>query len=128
MTGTRLGRRPLFVAITVIAGTYDHGSLPAVYAFATIATNTNRNCCRCDCVHTFVLSKIYNQNIMKALIVIAALVALAFVFRVVELLTGRRIKSVGAKSNRLSGNMPKIDITNEAELKEALKYYKDLVD
>lgn len=65
---------------------------------------------------------------MKALIVILTCIALALVLKVVDLMTGRRIKSVGAKSNRLSGDMPKIDITNQAELEEALKYYKDLED
>ncbi len=65
---------------------------------------------------------------MKALIIILACIALALVLKVVDLYTSHRINSVGAKSNKLSGNMPKIDITNEAELKEALKYYKGLAD
>ncbi|MCQ2134551.1 MAG: hypothetical protein MJY88_06250 [Bacteroidales bacterium] len=65
---------------------------------------------------------------MKALIIILACIALALVLKVVDLMTSRKINSVGAKSNKLSGDMPKIDITNEAELKEALKYYKGLAD
>lgn len=65
---------------------------------------------------------------MKALIIILACIALALVLKVVDLYTSHKINSVGAKSNKLSGNMPKIDITNEAELKEALKYYKGLAD
>lgn len=65
---------------------------------------------------------------MKALFVILACIALALVLKVVDLLTSKRINSVGAKSNKLSGDMPKIDITNEKELKEALKYYKGLAD
>jgi len=65
---------------------------------------------------------------MKALFVILACIALALVLKVVDLLTSKRINSVGAKSNKLSGDMPKIDITNEEELKEALKYYKGLAD
>lgn len=65
---------------------------------------------------------------MKALIIILACIALALVLKVVDLMTSRKINSVGAKSNKLSGDMPKIDITNEAELKEALNYYKGLAD
>lgn len=65
---------------------------------------------------------------MKALIVILTCIAFALVLKVIDLMTSRKINSVGAKSNKLSGDMPKIDITNEAELKEALKYYKGLAD
>lgn len=65
---------------------------------------------------------------MKALIIIAACLALAFVFKAVEYFSSRKIKSVGAKSNKLSENIAKIDINDEKALKEALDYYKNLVD
>lgn len=119
--------------MAVIAGTYDHGTLLTAGAHAVIGKNIDRSYCRSDCMHTFAPSMLTNTNqliliIMKALIVILACIALALAIKVVDLLTGRRINSVGAKSNKLSSDMPKIDITNEAELKEALKYYKDLAD
>lgn len=66
---------------------------------------------------------------MKALIIIAACLALALVFRAADLLSNRRkIKSVGAKSNKASRDIPKININDEAELLGALEYYKDMVD
>ena len=65
---------------------------------------------------------------MKALIVIAALIVLAFVLRAVEYFTSSKIKSVGAKSNTKSKDMAKIDINDEKALKEALDYYKNLTD
>lgn len=66
---------------------------------------------------------------MKALIIILAAIALSLVLKAIDVFTSRkRINSVGAKSNGFSKNMPKIDITNEEELKEALKYYKDMAD
>lgn len=66
---------------------------------------------------------------MKALIIIATCIAFAFVLRVVEIITSRkRINSVGAKSNNLSKDMPRIDIRDEEQLNKALDYYKNLMD
>lgn len=66
---------------------------------------------------------------MKALIIIATCIAFAFVLKVIEVISNRQnIKSVGAKSNKESRNIPKIDITNPEELKKALEYYKGLPD
>jgi len=66
---------------------------------------------------------------MKAIIIILATIALSLVLRIVDVFTSRKnIKSVGAKANGLSKDMPKIDITNEEELKEALKFYKGMAD
>lgn len=66
---------------------------------------------------------------MKALIIILACIAFSLVFKAVDFYSSRKkINSVGAKSNSLSRDIPRIDITNEAELKEALKYYKGMAD
>lgn len=66
---------------------------------------------------------------MKALLIILGCIALALVLKIAELLSSRRrINSVGAKSNKWSADMPKVDITNEAELKKALESYKGLAD
>lgn len=66
---------------------------------------------------------------MKALIIIATCIAFAFVLRVVEIITSRkRINSVGAKSNNLSKDMPRIDIRDEEQLNKALDHYKNLMD
>ena len=66
---------------------------------------------------------------MKALIIIATCIAFAFVLRVVEVITSRkRINSVGAKSNNLSKDMPRIDIRDEEQLNKALDHYKNLMD
>ena len=47
-----------------------------------------------------------NINIMKALIIIAAMLVLVVVLKVLDALTSGRINSVGAKSNNLSRNAP----------------------
>lgn len=66
---------------------------------------------------------------MKALIIIASCIALAFLFKVIETFTSRkRINSVGAKSNNLSKDMPKIDIRDEKQLNNALEHYKNMID
>lgn len=65
---------------------------------------------------------------MKALIIISVCLALAVVFRAVEFFSTRKINSVGAKSNRNSGDIARFDIGDEKSLKEALDYYKDLAD
>jgi len=66
---------------------------------------------------------------MKAFLVIFVSIAFALVLKAVDYFTSRRnIKSVGAKSNKASREMPRIDITNDEELKKALDYYKDLPD
>lgn len=66
---------------------------------------------------------------MKALVIIIACVAVSLILKVISILTsGERMHSVGAKANSNSKNMPKIDVTNEAELRDALKYYNDMAD
>lgn len=66
---------------------------------------------------------------MKALIIIAACLVLALILKVVDILTSmKRINSVGARSNNLSKEMPKIDLNNPEEVKKAMEYYKDLID
>lgn len=67
--------------------------------------------------------------IMKALIIIASCIALSFLFKVIETFTSRkRINSVGAKSNNLSKDMPRIDIRDEKQLNKALDHYKNMID
>lgn len=66
---------------------------------------------------------------MKALFIIPGCIALALILKVMDILTSRKnIASVGAKSNKLYRNMPKIDITDEEQLRKALEYYKGLPD
>lgn len=71
---------------------------------------------------------IININIMKALIIIAAMLVLVVVLKVLDALTSGRINSVGAKSNSLSRNMPSIDINDPESIKAGIAYYKDLED
>ncbi len=66
---------------------------------------------------------------MKALIIIAAVIVLAFILRIADVLASRKvINSAGAKANLQSKNMVKLDINNEEDLKTALEYYKGLED
>jgi|GEM_PF-1741675 len=66
---------------------------------------------------------------MKAIIIIAACLAVAVALRVIEILSSRsRIRSVGAKSNRNSRNIATIDITDPMSIEEGLEHYKDLDD
>lgn len=66
---------------------------------------------------------------MKALIIIAACIALAFVLKLVETFSNlNNIPSVGAKSNRKSQNMARVDINDPESIKEAVEYYKDFMD
>lgn len=66
---------------------------------------------------------------MKALIIIACCIAFAFVLKMVDVFSNRQnIKSVGAKSNKESRNIPKVDISNPEEVKKAMEYYKGLTD
>lgn len=66
---------------------------------------------------------------MKALVIIAACIAFAFILKVIDTFSNHHnLKSVGAKSNKESRSIPKIDITNPDELKKALEYYKDQMD
>lgn len=66
---------------------------------------------------------------MKALLIIVGCIALALVLKMVDYFSSNHnIKSVGAKSNMASRNIPKIDITNEEELKKALEFYKGMED
>lgn len=66
---------------------------------------------------------------MKAFLIIIVSILFALVLKAIDYFTNREnIKSVGAKSNKESRDMPKIDITNEEELKKALEYYKGLPD
>lgn len=67
--------------------------------------------------------------LMKAFIVILTTILSAMVLKVADYFTNTRgIKSVGAKSNKESRNIPKIDITNQNDLKKALEYYKEMAD
>ncbi|MBS7273598.1 MAG: hypothetical protein Q4D10_08800 [Bacteroidales bacterium] len=66
---------------------------------------------------------------MKALFVIAVSIAAALILKFVEYVSSKRnMKSVGAKSNKASRNIPMVDVTDEKELKNALDFYKDLAD
>lgn len=66
---------------------------------------------------------------MEAIIVIAVTILFAFVLKALDYFSNRRnLKSVGAKSNAMSRNIPKVDITNPEELKNALDYYTDFPD
>ena len=64
---------------------------------------------------------------MKAIIITAS--ALALALKLVDVLTsGRRINSVGAKSNNLSKRMPSININDPVSVQEGIAHYKDLDD
>lgn len=66
---------------------------------------------------------------MKALLIILAVLAFSLVLRIIDIFTSRRkINSVGAKSNNISKDMPKVDITNEEDLKKALDHYRGMAD
>ena len=66
---------------------------------------------------------------MKALFIILGCIVLVLILKVIDLLTSRKnIASVGAKSNKLSRNTPKIDTTDEKQLREAIDYYKGFPD
>lgn len=66
---------------------------------------------------------------MKALTIIAACLILAVILKAIDTFTSiKRINSVGAKSNNLSKEMPRIDLSNPEEVKKAMEYYKGLID
>jgi len=66
---------------------------------------------------------------MKALIIIAACLALALVLKVMEMLISRKpINSVGAKANDKSMNIAKIDINDPESVAQAVEHYKHLDD
>lgn len=66
---------------------------------------------------------------MKALIIVAALIVVALVLKLVETFSSmNNIKSVGAKSNKNSQNIAKIDINDPESVKEAVEYYKQFID
>ena len=66
---------------------------------------------------------------MKAIIIILCCILFACVLKAIEFFSNRKnINSVGARSNRNSKDIARININDEKELKEALKYYKDLAD
>ena len=67
------------------------------------------------------------MNIMKALLITVACLVLALVLRVVDDF-GKRIKSVGAKSNEKSKNIATIDLSDSGSVIEGLSHYKDLLD
>lgn len=74
-------------------------------------------------------NKLTDINVMKALLIILAVLAFSLVLRIIDTFTSRRkINSVGAKSNSISKDMPKVDITNEEELKKALDHYRGMAD
>ena len=106
----------------------------------TIETYTSQGYCSYENVSTFALGTtnrkqnnkiltIKNSIIMKALFVIAVSIAAALILKFVEYVSSKRnMKSVGAKSNKASRNIPMVDVTDEKELKNALDFYKDLAD
>ena len=66
---------------------------------------------------------------MKAIIITASALALALALKMVDVLTsGKRINSVGAKSNNLSKRMPSININDPVSVQEGIAHYKDLDD
>ncbi|MBQ0043434.1 MAG: hypothetical protein KBT05_00250 [Bacteroidales bacterium] len=65
---------------------------------------------------------------MKAIIIIFACIILAFVLRVLEVLTSKPMKSVGARANRKSKTVATIDLNDPESIKQALAHYKDLDD
>jgi len=66
---------------------------------------------------------------MKAILIIVGCIALALCFRVVDYIFSRkRIRSVGAKSNKNSYGMATIDLSDPISVKEGLEHYKHLED
>jgi len=66
---------------------------------------------------------------MKALIITAAVLVLAMALKILDVLTsGKRINSVGAKSNNESKRMPRIDINDPVSVQEGIAHYKHLDD
>lgn len=66
---------------------------------------------------------------MKAIIIIAACLALAVVLRVADvMLSHKPIRSVGAKANDRSRGMARIDVNNPESIAEAVEHYKNLDD
>lgn len=66
---------------------------------------------------------------MKAIIIVLAGLMLAVVLKVVEIMVdSKRIKSVGAKSNNKSMNIPTIDLNDPESVKAGLEHYKGLED
>ena len=66
---------------------------------------------------------------MKLFLIFSAIVALAFILRVVDVFTSRRkIKSLGANSNNASKDIPRVDVADPEDLKRALDYYRDMLD
>lgn len=65
---------------------------------------------------------------MKAIIIISACLLLAVVLRIFEAATSRRMKSVGAKSNKNAKNIATMDINDPESIQQGLAHYKDLDD
>ena len=66
---------------------------------------------------------------MKAIIITASALALVFALKIVDVFTsGKRINSVGAKSNNESKRMPRININDPVSVQEGIAHYKDLDD
>lgn len=66
---------------------------------------------------------------MKFFIIFSAIIAFAFILRVIDVFTSRsKIKSLGASSNKKSKDIPKVDVTDPEDMKRALDYYKDMLD
>lgn len=117
-------------AFATIEKIHEGMSQHAIRENAAIETNLSKYSCIILNINTFATEKSKkNINIMKALIIIAACLVLALILKVVDILTSmKRINSVGARSNNLSKEMPKIDLNNPEEVKKAMEYYKDLID
>lgn len=70
-----------------------------------------------------------NGKVMKVIAIVAACLAAAVALRIFEVLSSRKpIRSVGAKSNRLSKNIATINIADSMSIQEGLKHYKDIDD
>ena len=66
---------------------------------------------------------------MKLFLIFSAIVALAFILRVVDVFTSRRkIKMLVANSNNASKDIPRVYVTDPEDLKRALDYYRDMLD
>ena len=66
---------------------------------------------------------------MKLFLIFSAIVAFAFILRVIDVLTSRRkIKRLGGNSNDAAKDIARVDVTDPEDLKRALDYYRDMLD
>lgn len=115
-------------AIAVIEKKRRHLALQYAATIIPIATILSKSCCRQDTWPTFASSN-KNNNIMKALIIIASCIALSIILKVADILTSRKtVNSVGARANGRSKGMTRIDINDPEQLSAAIERYKHLAD